>query len=135
MKSPSGAPARVILIVLFSHLFIVSDGSPIRDGLSDIWVDTTLKKFYGPWPSLRKANGQDVDYGDYGVVLPEVVDGATGDFPSNYEFGDSDVLFAPSAVDQSGSVGKAGDADQNEDPNDLDNRDYNGNVAWTSAAM
>lgn len=58
-----------------------------------------LKRFYGPWSNVRKVNGENADYNDYGAPIvdfspsaedlpedsPEVsYSGEEGDFQSNY---------------------------------------------------
>ncbi|XP_046492471.1 uncharacterized protein [Neodiprion pinetum] len=92
----------VLIALFFLTIVCISEASPVRDGAlgpeADAWHGAVLHKFYGPWSEVKKANGENADYNDYGAHIqdfepgpentpsyePEEIDGPTGDFQSNY---------------------------------------------------
>ncbi|XP_015603248.1 uncharacterized protein LOC107271585 [Cephus cinctus] len=154
-------------VFLIAILVSTGHAAPIKDIFpgqeAEVISNVLVRRFYGPWNNIPKANGEFSDYGDYGVRVhdyqPSAEDeGPAADFPSNYGLAgvQPDTGYDPS---QSGAesfgTGEAqgtgqetsGNVGQYSQPDETSNgygvapyggEGYNqeeaqGNVHWTSA--
>ncbi|XP_078044825.1 uncharacterized protein LOC144474133 isoform X1 [Augochlora pura] len=65
---------RFVVVAVFSLAIFLVTANPRPQWDNDRlkpYHDSVMHRFYGPWSTLRKRNGDYVDYNDYGGRIPD----------------------------------------------------------------